>query len=47
MSVKKKPKKGKKPLAIRIIKFILIALACAILVAAIIQRTIHFFRYHV
>jgi len=42
-----KSKKRKQPLAIRIIKIILIGIACAILLAAIVARIIHFFRYHV
>jgi flagellar basal body-associated protein FliL len=42
-----KGKKKKQPLAIRIIKIILIGIACAILIAAMVERTIHFFRYHI
>jgi flagellar basal body-associated protein FliL len=41
-----KGKKRKKPLVIRIIRIILIGIACAILIAAIVIRIIHFFRYH-
>ncbi|MGL4360744.1 MAG: hypothetical protein ACRCSM_09625 [Sediminibacterium sp.] len=41
-----KGKKRKQPLSIRIIKTILIVIACAILLAAIVERIIHFFRYH-
>jgi hypothetical protein len=50
MATAKKATKGKKrrqPLAVSIIKIILIGIACAILIAAIIQRIIHFFRYHI
>ncbi len=42
----KKSKKAKQPLWVRVIKFILIALSCAILLAAMVERTIHFFRRH-
>jgi flagellar basal body-associated protein FliL len=41
-----KSKKRKQPLAIRIIKVILIVIGCAILIAAMVARAIHFFRYH-
>jgi flagellar basal body-associated protein FliL len=41
-----KGKKRKKPLAIRIIRIILIGIACAILLAAMVARAIHFFKYH-
>jgi len=41
----KKSKKAKRPLALRVIKFIVIALACAILLAAIAERIIHFYRH--
>jgi len=41
-----KGKKRKQPLAIRIIKYILIVIACAILIAAMVAKAIHFFRYH-
>jgi hypothetical protein len=41
-----KGKKRKKPLAIRIIRAILIGIVCAILLAAIVARAIHFFKYH-
>jgi hypothetical protein len=42
-----KGKKRKKPLVIRIMRIILIGIACAILLAAIVERIIHFFRYHI
>jgi hypothetical protein len=42
-----KGKKSKKPLVIRIIRIILIGIACAVLIAAMVERTIHFFRYHI
>jgi len=41
----KKSKKAKQPLAIRVIKIIVIALFCAILLAAIAERIYHFYRH--
>ena len=41
----KKSKKPKQPLAIRVIKFIVIALCCAILLAAIAERVVHFYKH--
>jgi len=45
MAIKKKPKKAKQPLAIRVIKIIVIVLCCAVLLAAIAERIIHFYRH--
>jgi cytochrome c-type biogenesis protein CcmE len=45
MATIKMSKKAKQPLAIRVIKIIVIALACAILLAAIAERIIHFYRH--
>jgi len=42
-----KTKKRKQPLAVRIIKTIFFGIACAILIAAIVERIIHFFKYHI
>jgi len=39
----KKSKKAKQPLAIRVLKIIVIALACAILLAAIANRIKHYY----
>jgi len=39
----KNAKKEKKPLAIRVIKIIVIALSCAILLAAIANRIRHYY----
>lgn len=41
----KKSKTAKQPLAIRVIKIILIALFCAILLAAIAERIAHMYRH--
>jgi hypothetical protein len=46
MATAKKKKNSNQPLVIRIIKIILIGLACAILLAAMVQKTIHYFRHH-
>jgi hypothetical protein len=42
MAIKKKPKKAHQPLVIKVIKFIVIALCCVILLAAIAERIWHF-----
>ncbi|WP_207798985.1 hypothetical protein [Taibaiella soli] len=44
MAGKKIFPKAKEPLGIRIIKFIVIALCCAILLAAIAARIVHYYR---
>jgi hypothetical protein len=41
----KKFKKPKTPFGIRVIKIIVIALCCIILLAAIAERMIHFYRH--
>jgi hypothetical protein len=41
----KKSKKAKQPLGLRVIKIIVIALCSAILLAAIVERIIHFYRH--
>ena len=41
----KKSKKAKQPLGIRVIKIIVIALLCAILLVAIGERKIHYYRH--
>ena len=41
----KKSKKAKQPLGLRVIKIIVIALFCAILLAAIAERIYHFYRH--
>ncbi len=45
MVTTKKSKKAKQPLGIRVIKIIVIALLCAILLAAIAERIFHFYRH--
>jgi len=45
MVIIKKSKKAKQPLAIRVIKIIVIALFCAVLLAAIAERIVHFYRH--
>jgi hypothetical protein len=45
MAKGKKSKKANHPLAIRVIKFIVIALCCVILLAAIAERIVHYYRY--
>jgi len=45
MATREKAKKAKKPLAIRVIKINVIALCCIILLAAIAERIIHFYRH--
>jgi len=45
MVVSKKKKKAKQPLAIRIIKTIAIVLCSAILLAAIAEKIIHYYRH--
>jgi len=44
VSIKKK-KKANQPLAIRVIKIIGIVLVCAILLAAIAERIIHYYKH--
>jgi len=41
----KKSKKAKPPFGLRVTKIIVIALCCAILLAAIAERIIHFYRH--
>jgi cytochrome c-type biogenesis protein CcmE len=45
MATIKKTKRAKQPLGIRVIKIIVIALCCAILLAAIVERIVHFYRH--
>jgi hypothetical protein len=41
----KKSKKAKQPLGLRVFKIIVIALCCAVLLAAIAERIIHYYRH--
>jgi len=45
MATKKRSKMVKQPLWIRVIKIIVIALGCAILLAGIAERIMHFYRH--
>jgi len=45
MAIKQKPKKAKQHLAIKVIKFIVIAVCCVILLAAIAERIWHFYKH--
>jgi ABC-type uncharacterized transport system permease subunit len=45
MVISKKKKKAKQPLAIRVIKIIAIVLCSVILLAAIAERIIHYYKH--
>jgi len=47
MATIKKSKKAKQPLALRVIKIIVIVLCSAILLAAIVKRVTHIYSNHI